>query len=132
MDLSIFSISHPLFQGVAGEVILFHFGWVGFLVGGCVSAVIDINNLISVIQKESYSTESFLTSPLMQIVASGVLVFIAQMNMNVLFKIETAAVGMLLQTTTSILFAFAFQILLYKVISYHNTMLKMIRFQTGV
>ena len=115
MDLSFFSFSHPLFQGVAGEVILFHFGWVGFLVGGCVSAVIDVNNLISVIQKESYSTESFLTSPLMQIVASGVLVFIAQMNMNVLFKIETAAVGMLLQTTTSILFAFAFQILLYKV-----------------
>ena len=68
----------------------------------------------------------------MQIVASGVLVFIAQMNMNVLFKIETAAVGMLLQTTTSILFAFAFQILLYQVISYHKTMLKMIRFQTGV
>ena len=78
----IFLILKPILKGVAGEVILFHFGWVGFLVGGCVSAVIDVNNLISVIQKESYSTESFLTSPFMQTGASGVLVFIAQMNMK--------------------------------------------------
>ena len=61
----------------------------------------------------------------MQTGASGVLVYIAKMNMNVFFKIEITGVGMLLQTTTCILFAL--QVLFYKVIV--NTIQK---FETGV
>ena len=99
---------------VRSEVILINFGFVGFVVGLVSSLILDIDNLKSVLT-DGITMDNILISPLIQILAMGLLIFVSQMLMNILFRIETTGVGTLLQKATEILFSFGFQIILYKV-----------------
>ena len=86
----------------------------GFVVGLVSSLIVDIDNLKSVVT-DGITMDNILISPLIQILAMGLLIFVSQMLMNILFRIETTGVGTLLQKATEILFSFGFQIILYKV-----------------
>ena len=93
------------------------FGLTGLIIGGSAAVASDAGNLASVIQSATASENllSLVTSPLVQVVAIGCLGFVSQMLMALLYTVETAAVGTLLQKATGILFSFTFQIFLYKV-----------------
>ena len=81
----------------------------GLILGLSTSAGYDFTNLKSVIL-DAYSTSgNILLCPLMQIIYIGMLVYISQFLMNILFRIETAGVAALLQKATGILFSFTFQ-----------------------
>ena len=73
---------------VKGEVILLNFGWVGFVVALSVTLVLDFKGLTNLFQMEVLlpTSDSFLTWPIIQIFAMGLLIFIAQMNANVVFR----------------------------------------------
>ena len=73
---------------VKGEVILLNFGWVGFVVALSVTLVLDFKGLTNLFHMEVLFPTSarFLTWPIFQIFAMGLLIFIAQMNANVVFR----------------------------------------------
>ena len=86
------------------------FGSVGFTVGASAALALDSSNFASVIHSATAENLlSLLTSPLAQVITMASLGFISQMLMTVLYTVETAAVGTLLQKATGILFSFTFQ-----------------------